>query len=407
MNLSRNAALEIHELSGQIDKILANPTMTQEQRKRADLLLAKIKNIRSNGVSTEEMQNAITTARFERTGKEFGDREQIERRAFNRFLRGASDAEIRGMLAGAQTISYTEGPSGGYVVPASFGKKVFEGMAQVDPLLAGSVVTLVDEPNFGLPPQVLPGWDLSTFTAVNVLEGEQQTAETAPLASQKMTNSHTYRCSIAASFEWEEDSAAYGRALDAMARAFSIGFARGIGVDLVNGNGSTAPQGILTGAANSGVTLDPTITSDVSNTLNDQFQQAYFSVNRVYRASPYCAWLMSDPTYQWIRSLTDKGGRPLLSILDDEESLMGKPIHICPSMPSYEASPSTAGKIVFGDLSYYNVHVSAMLLRRRTQLPGYVEAAQALYTGLMRADAKLMDPTNGGNPPIKYITLEP
>jgi HK97 family phage major capsid protein len=412
MNLSRAAALEIHEISKQIDAILAKPHMSNEERKRADLLLAKCKNIRSNGVSTDEMANEIALARADKIGKQMGataSDEQLrgERRAFNRFLRGAPEAEIRSMLAGAQTISYTEGPSGGYVVPASFGKKVFEGLAQIDPLLAGNVVNLVDESTFALPPQVLPAWDLSTFKAVNILEGNQQTEQTAPLADANMTNSHTYRCSLAASFEWEEDSKAYDNALNAMARAFAVGFARGIGADLVNGNGTTAPQGILTAAPDSGITLDPTITNDVSNTQNDLFQDAYFSINAAYRNSPTCAWLMSDTTYQWIRSLTDKSGRPLLGILEDDLTLMGKYIYICPSLPSYGASPSTTGKIIFGDLSYFNVHASAMLLRRRTQTPGYVEYGKALYTGLLRVDSKLVDPTGGANPPIKQISLHP
>lgn len=412
MNISRKCALEIHEISADIDKILANPTMTQEQRKRADLLLAKIKNLRELGVSTEEMQNELTLAHHEKVGKDLGvvtsaEQQRMEARAFNRFLRGASAAEIRTMLAGAQTISYTEGASGGFVVPATFGKKVFEGLSQVDPLLEPGIVTLVDETGFALPPQILPAWDLSTFTAANILEGNQQNEQTAPLADVGMTNSHTYRCSLAASFEWEEDSAAYGRALDAMARAFGVGFARGIGADLITGNGTSAPLGILTAAADSGITLDPTITSDVSNTLNDGFQKAYFSINHIYRSMPKCAWLMSDATYQWIRSLTDKGGRPLLNIIDDTEMIMGKPVYISPTMPSYGGSPVTTGKIIFGDLSYYNVHLSAMLLRRRTQAPGYVERAKALYTGLMRADAKLVDPTGGVNPPIKFISLHP
>jgi HK97 family phage major capsid protein len=412
MNLSRAAALEIHEISKQIDAILAKPHMSNEERKRADLLLAKCKNIRSNGVSTDEMANEIALARADKIGKQMGATatdEQLrgERRAFNRFLRGAPDSEIRTMLAGAQSVTYTEGPSGGYVVPASFGKKVFEGLSHVDPLLEPGIVNLIEEDGFGLPPQVLPEWDLSTFTAANILEGNQQTEQTAPLAGASLTNSHTYRCSLAASFEWEEDSKAYGRALDAMARAFGVGFARGIGADLVDGNGTSAPQGILTAAADSGITLDPTIASDISNTQNDAFQKAYFSINKIYRSSPKCAWLMSDPTYQWIRSLTDKSGRPLLNVLDDQEQLMGKPIYVSPTMPSYGGSPTVTGKIIFGDLSYFNVHVSAMLLRRRTQTPGFVEYGRALYTGLMRADSKLVDPTGGVNPPIKFISLHP
>ena len=37
-------------------------------------------------------------------------------------------------------------------------------------------------------------------------------------------------------------------ALSRKARAYGVGFARGIGKDLVNGNGTSQPQGILTAA---------------------------------------------------------------------------------------------------------------------------------------------------------------
>jgi HK97 family phage major capsid protein len=153
------------------------------------------------------------------------------------------------------------------------------------------------------------------------------------------------------------------------------------------------------------VVLDPRITNDVSNTLNDQFQAAYFSVNRIYRQSPKCGWAMADKTWQWIRSLTDKQGRPLLNISKDDETLMGKRVLITPSMPEWVSS-TVDGKIVFGDFSRLMVRTSRLTVTRNLQAPGYVEFGKGLYTGRMRADAKVVDPTGGAVPPFTYITLE-
>jgi HK97 family phage major capsid protein len=83
---------------------------------------------------------------------------------------------------------------------------------------------------------------------------------------------------------------------------------------------------------------------------------------------------------------------------------MGKPVLICPSVPSWRASIQD-GKIVFGDFSRLFVRVSKLSIVRKLQAPGYVEYGKALYTGRMRADSKIMDASGGSVPPFTYITL--
>jgi hypothetical protein len=53
------------------------------------------------------------------------------------------------------------------------------------------------------------------------------------------------------------------------------------------------------------------------------------------------------------------------------------------------------------------VRVSPLILSRSTQAPGYAEYGKVLYTGRMRCDAKVADPTNGATPPIVYATVIP
>src|SRR5258705_14025271 len=93
------------------------------------------------------------------------------RQWFRDFLKGM-EPEQRGTvaLAGTQSITYTAGGAGGYLVPNDFHSDLILGMAQVDPLLDDSAVTLVQCDSFELRPYSVPGWDLSGFTAGKVAE---------------------------------------------------------------------------------------------------------------------------------------------------------------------------------------------------------------------------------------------
>jgi HK97 family phage major capsid protein len=313
-----------------------------------------------------------------------------------------SGKEVRTVLQeGTQSITATQGNEGGYLVPQEFNDNVVKGMAQFDPLLNEDVVSLIESPSFELRPFDIPGWDLSTFTAVKVAEGAQQNAQTPPTITNKLLNAYKYKASLALTTELEDD--AFMPTMKLMSDAFSIGFGRGIGVDLAIGNGTTAPQGVLTGAGASVFTC-----AAANSVKSTDVSAVYFAVNRFNRAAPKCAWLMSDGAYQLVRNATDNQNRPLLTFENDRELLMGKPVLISPSLPNYNASLGTqaAGSFcVFGDLSHLYVRISKMVVKRQWQLPGYVEKGQALYTGIMRADAKLVDPTGGVTPPIVCASL--
>jgi HK97 family phage major capsid protein len=314
-----------------------------------------------------------------------------------------SGKEYRTMQEGQPapgTLGYVTGNEGGYLVPQEFNDDVIHGMAQFDPLLDKDVVTLIESKDFSLKPFVIPGWDLSTFAATKVSETSGPTASTPPLVAGKLLNSYKYAAALPISIELEED--AFEPMMKIMNDAYVIAFARGIGVDLAIGNGTTAPQGVLTGAGASVYTT----ASSTALVLND-FESVYFQVNRIHRNAPKCAWLMNDAAYQMARKAVDTVGNPLLKLHKDKEMIMGKPVLVSPSLPAYNASiGAQAGTFcVFGDLSHMFVRVSKMILHRSWQAQGYVEKGQALYSGYMRADAKVFDPTAGGTPPIVSASL--
>jgi HK97 family phage major capsid protein len=109
----------------------------------------------------------------------------------------------------------------------------------------------------------------------------------------------------------------------------------------------------------------------------------------------------------WLRSLSDKQARPLINIVNDRETILGKPVFISPSIPSYSTSPLVVGKLLFGDLSHFVARISPLSIQRRTQAPGYAENFKALYVSLARCDGALIDPTDGNYSPVTYTNINP
>ena len=303
--LTPAALREIHALQNQATQILNQRSVSRADGKRADLLIAKIANIRQTGYSSDEIRQKLANEIGREIGKAPIDfdsdtpEQRMHEQIFRGFLCGKKDFELEQelrattLLAGTQTPIFSAGTAGGVLVPRAFAQKVAEGRAAIDPLFDENVVTLIQEPSFTLPPLTIPGWDLSTITAVKVAEAAQHNPDVVPAVNNDMLNRFTYRSTLAGSFEWEQDSKAYGDAQAALARAFGVAFGRGVSTDLVTGDGTTGPQGVLTGAANSGVT-----TTAAGSLVPADFTNIYFSVNKIYREAPKAGWLMADADIQ-------------------------------------------------------------------------------------------------------------
>ena len=376
------AQQEIRSLLNEADALSRRSEPSKQDTARSAYIYAKIKAL-SSGIDAVDYRTQFFSDLFKgRTPK----------------------AEVRATPLEAnppQVISYTAGNEGGYLVPQEYHDEVIFGMAQYDPLLNKDIVTLIESKDQSLRPYTVPGWDMSTFAAVKVNENAQQVPNaTPPTVSGTILGGYKYMASMPITMELEEDM--YEATQKLMADAYEIAFARGIGTDLVLGSGTNAPQGVIAGSeqvytlAGAGVVV------------LDDIEEIYFNVNRIHRASPKCAWLMNDTSYQMTRKAVDSVGNPLLKVIKDKETLMGKPVYVCPSLPEYNPSLGTqaAGSFcAFGDLSHLFVRVSRLTVSRSTQAQGYAEYGKALYRGIMRADAKVFDPTNGGVPPIVTAAL--
>lgn len=396
--------VELADALNEARQLTAQPTLSKRDESRVNVLLAQIKALREGAVgSTPKPEVSDLELRWFKALHRNGEVEALH--VLNPTL---SDGQLRGleevrgqMQEGTQTIAYTQALLGGTLVPNEFEKDIILGEAQYDPLLDNTYTKLLRTQ--GARPLTVPGWDLSTIAAARITESTQQNPFTPPTAAGKTLGGWTYRVSLTVSLELEED--AFEPMLAAIKDAFSIGFARGIGSDLVNGNGTQQPNGLLAGVTATAFTLSFGDSSGVTTTLNDAFQQTYFAVNRAYRNNPSCVWLMNDSVYQWCRTLTDKQGRPLINIQKDREEIMGKPVIVSPSMPGafHGASPATGGKIVFGDLRHFVVRQSNMTIKRSAER--FIDQGLVLYTAHMRADSAVHDPTGGTTPPLISIAV--
>jgi HK97 family phage major capsid protein len=404
MILSNKAVLQVQQLTREAQVLCRG---TQSQQKEADVILARIKSIRDTGLSEDESRAKYTMALGESiTGQVSEERMRQEHEAaFRDYM---STGEHRDFQAGTQMISYTNGSGGGFLVPVSFFYKAIEALAQTDPIFDEKIVTLIKNPALTANPIKVSGWDLSGIASSQVGESLQQTPQTIPLLSGKVLGGYMHRISLAASLEWEQD--VFDMAMNLMSRTYGVGFARGIGKQLVNGTGSSQPQGLLTGAANSGYTTITASSGGLTPLKLDDFNAIYTSVDRIYRQSPKCAWLMSDTTYRQVRQAQDSQGRPLLDQSQDKEEILSKPVIISPSMPS---GPGSTG-IIFGDLSHFFVRLSGMTIQRSLEVggtAGNIEHGEATYHGRLRADSAVFDPSTPQgspavtHPPIVYATL--
>ena len=396
---------EIRSSIAEADRLTKKPSLSRNDRDRFTFLLSKLSLLKAGLSADEFRQQHINKLRI-REGELAVDfrreRTQLtpEERLFRAFLNG-NEAEQRDLVTNNPQLSPIA-TTGGSFVPLSFWSDVVEAMAQVDPLTAIQNVSLIQEPSLAMRPLQIPAWDLTTITSEQVTESSDapSTDFITPTASGKLVGGFMHRLNLVASFEFDEDS--FKPVVELLARAYGVGFARGISAQLVNGTGSGEPQGIATFAADSSVT-----NANPGKLVLEDFLNIYFSVNRIYRVSPKCAWVMGDSVYKLVRKSQDDSKRPLLDVTQDGETLLGKKVLVSPSLDTNPFLNPSLGpdKIIFGDLSHFYVRLSELQINRSVAGVGLIEKGLCLYQGLMRADSWLCDPSGGGVPPIIYANV--
>src|SRR5260370_8229994 len=253
---------ELREAIAEADSLAALSKLNGQQKNRFDYLLSKISATKAV-ISAEEDRSASRGMEEEKTKK--GDRES--------FISYYKTGEFRGL----NTVT---GSAGGFLIPADFQKELFKSIAQYSDLMNQENVHLLRTKTGS--PITVPGFDLSTITSQIV--GQGNTTVPSPGSMGTVTGNvlrgYTYKCSpIAATIEIEQD--AFESVYTIFNQAFSLCLPPPIPAALLNANGSTAPLGLLTAAANSG------LVTAASNTVTpDETNSPYLSLHPPHPTSP-------------------------------------------------------------------------------------------------------------------------
>jgi HK97 family phage major capsid protein len=162
---------------------------------------------------------------------------------------------------------------------------------------------------------------------------------------------------------------------------FAQAFAAAENAAFTTGNGTTAPQGVVTGAG-----VGVTAASSTAFTT-DEVIDTYHSLNYLYRQN--ATWMMNDATALVLRKMKDGTGQYLWQPglqAGQPDTLLGRPVITNNSMATVAQG---ARVILFGDFRYYWIGQRAgMTVDRNPYL--YMANGMVGFFARMRVDAHVM-----------------
>jgi HK97 family phage major capsid protein len=300
----------------------------------------------------------------------------------------------------------TGGPypgGGGGFTPVEFAASYWSALRAVDDLFDPAVVTILTSPDAGPYPAVQV--DDTESAAAVVSQNAQSTPSDIPVASLQFGTAPTWRSGILKlSREIVQDSGIDIVAVltSACAVRFQRGFSPGLVTQLLAAatvgrvsSGATASGQSMGGGGGSSTTFG---TDDLSATLS-ALDPAYLSG---------ASWLMNESTLAKTLALRSASTGAL--IFDDEAdengtySLFGRPVRVCPSMPSLGASNVP---IILGDLkrlAIRKVRDNGLWLSRAEET--FAEYLQIAYESFTRADAGVLFYASDPSTPSPFVALQ-
>ncbi len=334
----------------------------------------------------------------------------------------AGDTEQRDQLAGSQSITYTQGPAGGYFVPAGFVYDVEKATKFYCNLLDGTTVKILETATGNVLPYPTNNDTNEAWTIVG--EGVQvsdqgqtpnyPTQGTAPsgqpgdigLGSIPLNAYKGTTGLIRVSLELLQDSAFNLESF--LTEAFAVRLGRGYEYYLTQGNGVNQPSGIIPQILASGAvpvvaagsSANDGSTNTGANSIGYQdIINLIHGVDPTYRQSKSTKFMFNDTTLRFLRGMLDKFGRPYWqpSVKDgDPDTFAGYQYVINQSIASIAASATT---VAFGDFSKFLVRKVRDLQVLRLD-ERFADFGQVAYVGFSRIDSKLID---AGTHPLNVL----
>jgi HK97 family phage major capsid protein len=402
---TRGLSLLIQEASALSNK----PNWTKQDERRNAFLLSAIAAVKA-GATLEEVDNDHMNEMRAANGVEV--KATPHKRA----------AEVRAWKAVAEKRDMTEGniiprigtyTGLGFFVPTDFFPQVFSAMKAHDALFDPENVTFISSTN-GRPLPV-PTFDDTEIVASVVSEAGSQTSVDIDATGQAVLGAYSYSTPrFVCSLEAFDDIEGGVNIIDMFQKFSADRLARGIGADLVTGNGTGKTLGLIPAIEALGVAPVTAAGSNAndgsgSNGANslgtDDFVAAFNSLDNTYANSPKCAWLMNRKTLATVSGLKSKQGDliNLVKYIDGVPTILGIPVKICPSMDNI--FPSNV-PVVLGDLSYWATRLivdDMSGIRIYREAPGLIENGNVGFRTFVRAHGALLYSGATAQSPFVYI----
>lgn len=269
--------------------------------------------------------------------------------------------------------------SGGATVPTTFYGQLLEHLIANSGMLQANPTVLETASGETIEIPVTTSFSTAALFAENVAIDESD-----PAFAKRSLGAYKYGVIVQAPRELIEDT---GVDLEGfLARQCGRALGNAFGVDLVVGNGSSKPSGVVQ-TATTGVT-GAAAAAGVFTT--DNLIDLYYSVLASYRTN--ATWMMKDATIAAVRKLkTVADGQYVWQpgLAGTPDTIMGRPVVSDPNVATVAA---TAKSIVFGDFGAYFVRIAGGVRFERSADFAF-NTDQITFKAILRGDGILADQT--------------
>jgi HK97 family phage major capsid protein len=339
-------------------------------------------SVRVRELAEQAEKREATESAFSKLMGQPAEREKPDEKAdeLRSFLRGDGPKGIE-VMPEARDLTKGSATAGGNTVPTSFYGKLWEHMIEVSGILSAGATVLrtTSGENFEVPVTT------AHSSAALIAEGATLT-ESDPAFAKRTLGAYKYAMSMQLSSELLQDTGV--NLEDYLARQAGRAVGNALGVDLVTGNASSKPSGIVQ-TASTGVTGGTGVTGAFTA---DNLIDLFYSVISPYRNSSAAGWLMRDATLATARKLKDSQNQYLWQpslVAGTPETLLGKPVH---TDPNVAAVATSAKSVIFGDISAYIVRLAGGIRFERSDEFAF-QNDLVTFRCIVRGDGILADQT--------------
>jgi HK97 family phage major capsid protein len=299
---------------------------------------------------------------------------------FRAFARGEGGRSFE-VMPEARDLTKGTATAGGNTVPTSFYDQLWEHMIEVSGVLNASPTILRTASGESLEIPV------TTAHSSGALIAEAASiTESDPAFAKRTLGAYKYAVSLQAASELLTDTGVDLQSYLSRQAGRAVGNA--LGVDLVTGNATAKPSGIVQ-TASTGVTGSSAVAGVFTA---DNLIDLFFSVIAPYRNSRSCGWLMRDASLGAVRKLKDSNGQYLWQpslVAGAPDLLLGKPVHTDPNVAAVAAD---AKSVIFGDMSAYVVRLAGGIRFERSDDFAF-QNDLVTFRCIVRGDGILADQT--------------